>query len=93
MSKLEGLNGMGALALAFTLVIATFLMVAYAMSLTWPLADILQIAGIFVPFVASAVAFYLGNKNTGDLIDNEKQRINNEKKRLDLAEKGIKLPP
>jgi hypothetical protein len=76
-------------ALAFTLVIVTALTVFYAMAIGWALTDIVQIASIFVPFVAAAVAFYFGNKNSSDLISNEKKRLENETLKLEIEKKRI----
>ena len=49
--------------------------VFYAMSIGWILADIVQLLSIFAPFVAAAVAFYFGQKNSSDLINNDKKRL------------------
>ena len=78
------MNFDGRALIAFTLVIVLAITVFYAMSIGWVLADIVQVASIFAPFVAAAVAFYFGNKNSSDLINNEKKRLENEKLRLDL---------
>jgi sensor histidine kinase YesM len=96
---MDAFSGMGVLALAFTLVILTFITLFYTISLNWALASITQIMGIFIPLDSAIVAFYFGNKNSNGLIDNENKRLNNENqkllnehKRFELAEKGITAP-
>ncbi len=86
----SNMNLDGRALIAFTLVIVLAITVFYAMSIGWILADIVQLSSIFAPFVAAAVAFYFGNKNSSDLINNDKKRLENETMRLEIERTKVK---
>jgi len=80
------IDGRAILALFLIIMLTTIVFVTLAIG--WKSADIVAVSGIFAPFVAAAVAFYFGNKDTGRAIETLREQSEKlfelEKSRIDL---------